>query len=359
MTLVGYFNSLRELGGSRRIVEDEVASRVSDYARKRRVNDPEGTFVDRNISREVAELTSRESTSAVADTKRRLAVDFSSKDERVDVALATNMISVGLDITRLGLMVVLGQPKAAAEYIQATSRVGRDQRKPGLVVALLNVHKPRDRSHFERFEAFHASFYRAVEATSVTPFAPRALDRGLAAIVVALARHSRAPLAPPRGAIEIVGERLSLNSILEVLAQRAPPSCDDAGRGAASRRRPSRTGAGPARCVGEDRADQPGTSSPFAISLMRVEPDRRCCTRRLIRIRYARQRISRNSAPRSMRDVEPSVCLWLKRLRRESPSIWPQKGGQLVPPQAERQRQAGWADPPESDRDDVRPWSDG
>ncbi len=90
------------------------------------------------------------------------------------------MISVGLDITRLGLMVVLGQPKAAAEYIQATSRVGRDAEKPGLVVALLNVHKPRDRSHFERFEAFHASFYRAVEATSVTPFAPRALDRGAA-----------------------------------------------------------------------------------------------------------------------------------------------------------------------------------
>ena len=111
------------------------------------------------------------------------------------------MISVGLDITRLGLMVVLGQPKAAAEYIQATSRVGRDEAKPGLVVTLLNVHRPRDRSHYERFEAFHASFYRAVEATSVTPFAPRALDRALPAVVVALARHLRAALTPPRGAL--------------------------------------------------------------------------------------------------------------------------------------------------------------
>ena len=108
------------------------------------------------------------------------------------MALATNMISVGLDITRLGLMVVLGQPKTAAEYIQATSRVGRDDEQPGLVVTLLNVHRPRDRSHYERFEAFHESFYRAVEATSVTPFSPRALDRGLPAVVVALARHGRA-----------------------------------------------------------------------------------------------------------------------------------------------------------------------
>ena len=109
--------------------------------------------------------------------------------ETVDVALATNMISVGLDITRLGLMVVQGQPKTAAEYIQATSRVGRDHSRPGLVLAVLNVHKPRDRMHYEQFGQFHRTFYRAVEATSVTPWAARALDRALAAVVVAAARH--------------------------------------------------------------------------------------------------------------------------------------------------------------------------
>ena len=77
-------------------------------------------------------------------------------------------------------MVVVGQPKTNAEYIQATSRVGRDRKKPGLVLTLLNVHKPRDRSHYERFRHFHETFYRAVEPGSITPFAARALDRGFA-----------------------------------------------------------------------------------------------------------------------------------------------------------------------------------
>jgi len=186
MTLVGYFNSLRELGGSRRIVEDEVTSRLRSFGQRLRLGQTAGPFVDRSIAYEVLELTSRETTNKVAEAKRRLALRFRDP-ERVDVAIATNMISVGLDITRLGLMVVLGQPKTTAEYIQATSRVGRDSDRPGLVVTLFNIHRPRDRSHYERFEAYHQSFYRAVEATSVTPFSPRALDRGLAGVVVALA----------------------------------------------------------------------------------------------------------------------------------------------------------------------------
>ena len=125
----------------------------------------------------------------MADTKRKLALGFAEK-EHVDVALATNMISVGLDIA-VGPDGRAWPAEGYGGIHQATSRVGRHAEKPGLVVTLLNVHRPRDRSHYERFEAI-ASFYRAVEATSVTPFAPRALDRALPAVVIALGRHTRA-----------------------------------------------------------------------------------------------------------------------------------------------------------------------
>ncbi len=221
MTLLGYFNSLRELGGSRRIVEDEVRSRLVDYGLRRRRKDMDQTlFANRKKFSEPRELTSRVSTNEVADTKRRLSLTFDEK-ERVDVALATNMISVGLDITRLGLMVVLGQPKTAAEYIQATSRVGRDDERPGLVVSLLNVHRPRDRSHYERFEAWHESFYRAVEATSVTPFSPRAIDRGIAGITVALARLGHRELTAPKRAAAITRHRAELDFVLDAISRRA------------------------------------------------------------------------------------------------------------------------------------------
>lgn len=188
LTALCYFNALRELGGARRIVEDEVRAHLTSYGSSRVRKQPSGRpFADRAL-REVQELTSRYSTDQVSEARTRLGYPVLDKNA-VDVALATNMISVGLDIGRLGLMMVQGQPKTAAEYIQATSRVGREASKPGLVITLLNIHKPRDRTHYEQFRAFHMSFYRAVEATSVTPFSPRALDRALAATLVAGARH--------------------------------------------------------------------------------------------------------------------------------------------------------------------------
>jgi len=225
MTLLGYFGSLRELGGSRRIVEDEVRTRLADFhLRRRRENETTGLFGKRTRLSEPRELTSRVPTNEVAKTKDDLKLRFFEKG-RVDVALATNMISVGLDITRLGLLVVLGQPKTAAEYIQATSRVGRDEKRPGLVVTLLNIHRPRDRSHYERFCAWHDSFYRSVEATSVTPFSPRAIDRGIAAATVALARLGHPGLTAPRNALQINKLRAELDFVAEVLSRRA--ECHD------------------------------------------------------------------------------------------------------------------------------------
>ena len=204
LTTIGYFNALRELGGARRILEEEVQSELSTYGTRRRIGEPARRFRDRKYLSDVLELTSRIPTDEVARTRERLNRSFSEK-QAVDWVLATNMISVGLDVQRLGLMVVVGQPKMNAEYIQATSRVGRDRAKPGLVLTLLNMHKPRDRSHYERFRHFHETFYRAVEPGSITPFAAQALDRGFAGAFVTLARHGVARLTPPAGAGAIAG----------------------------------------------------------------------------------------------------------------------------------------------------------
>jgi hypothetical protein len=99
------------------------------------------------------------------------------------------MISVGVDVPRFASMVVVGQPKATAEYIQATSRVGRSPRGPGLVITLYNWARPRDLSHYETFDHYHATFYRHVEPLSVTPYSERALDKGLTGVLVSAIRH--------------------------------------------------------------------------------------------------------------------------------------------------------------------------
>ena len=220
MTMVCYFNALRELGSARNMIEGEIQSSLARYGQHRRVGEAEPGLRSRQIDLETRELTSREPTEKVSETKERLAIPFGTK-HRVDVALATNMISVGLDITRLGLMLVSGQPKTVSEYIQATSRVGRDDRRPGLVVVLLNTNKPRDRSHYERFRAWHEAFYRGVEAVSVTPFSPRALDRGLAAVAVGLGRLGEASLTgePCAGLIQVA--RPAVDVLAATFAARA------------------------------------------------------------------------------------------------------------------------------------------
>ena len=220
MSLLGYFNNLRELGGSRRTVEDQIFVNLKGYGNRKRSGELEGLFADRDINAYgMVELTSRVSTGDVADAKKKLATPFNSSDH-VDVALATNMISVGLDISRLGLMVVFGQPKTTSEYIQATSRVGRQSSKPGLIVTVFNINRVRDRSHYERFNHFHRTFYRQVEASSVTPFSPRALDRGLAGALVGLARLGVPELAQAGDAGNLDAVRTKVDALAEAFVER-------------------------------------------------------------------------------------------------------------------------------------------
>lgn len=202
MTVVGYFNSLRELGGMRRLAEDDVQTR----SYRVEMSDVKRPGLSQRSVRNVDELTSRVSNKDIPKKLDQLEIKFKSDWEKgetraIDIVLATNMLSVGVDVNRLGLMVVNGQPKSTAEYIQATSRVGRSF--PGLVCTVLTWSRPRDLSHYETFEHYHATFYKHVEAQSVTPFAPRALDRGLTGTMVSFLRLDNDSLNPNIGAQEL------------------------------------------------------------------------------------------------------------------------------------------------------------
>lgn len=207
-TLVGYFNSLRVLGGARMAVQDDVDDRMDLLAKK--------AGPKRRLENQI-ELTSREPSAAIPDHLKKMGVSWPDRDA-VDVILATNMISVGVDVKRLGLMVVMGQPQSTSEYIQATSRVGREH--PGLVVVLLNAARSRDRSHYENFVYYHAALYRQVEATSLTPFSARARARALHAALIALARLRIPELRGNESAPQIAGHVEAVRDLASTILSR-------------------------------------------------------------------------------------------------------------------------------------------
>jgi hypothetical protein len=188
-SLVGYFNSLRLLSAAELQVHDDVVAYLELLAER------EGVKV-RSVAN-YSELTSRIDASEIPTRLKGIEKRLPDEDT-VDVLLATNMIAVGVDVDRLGLMAVMGQPQTTAEYIQATSRVGRAH--PGLVAVMLNSARARDRSHYESFQHFHSALYREVESTSVTPFSARARERGLHAVIVALTRILVPAARPNEGA---------------------------------------------------------------------------------------------------------------------------------------------------------------
>jgi hypothetical protein len=317
MTIAGYFNSLRELGGMRRVVDDDVRRRLERIAERVPENHvgPHPWFANREALREPVELTSREPTARIAESKARLEAPWSS-DGRVDVLLASNMISVGVDIDRLGVMVVAGQPKTTNEYIQASSRVGRNTKWPGLVVTTFNMAKPRDRSHYERFRTYHESFYRNVEAQSLTPFSGPALDRGLTGTLVAMTRLGDGTLTPPDALANLRAHRKFAEECVEAIAQRAGGFRDgmsktehdalvdtlrsrgkailDAWQGVAD---DVAAGKGKRAYSRYDKDKSAGKAMLYALGDLndRPPPEERIFT-----------------APTSMRDVEPSIHLWVE-----------------------------------------------
>jgi len=185
-TLLGYFNSIRELGGASSLVHGDIIERLRQIQSRDLITKNERRYVNR-----IAELTSRVSSAEIPVILKKLETEFTSgKTQALDICLATNMVATGVDISRLGLMFIHGQPKTTAEYIQASSRVGREvPTGPGIIFTMYSPSKPRDKSHYEQFQGYHSRIYSNVEPTSVTPFSINARQRGLHAVLIGLIRH--------------------------------------------------------------------------------------------------------------------------------------------------------------------------
>lgn len=185
-TLLLFFNSLRELGTTLTLFQSDIPDLLRG-ALKQRLG---LGFQDIRQLRKMLELTGRLPGDEVPKAISALEVPTDSQQgHSVDVCLASNIIEVGVDIDRLSLMAVVGQPKTTSQYIQVTGRVGRKSDRPGLVVTIYAASKPRDRSHFEKFRSYHERLYAQVEPTSVTPFSRPALDRAVHAVIASYVRQ--------------------------------------------------------------------------------------------------------------------------------------------------------------------------
>ncbi len=204
-TLTVYFNSLKDLGKCSTLVDDDVKDFIKRIAYRT------GDARDARIISSADELTSRVSTTQLNETLDKLEKTCYSKENLEskrypsNVLLATNMISVGIDVSRLNVMILVGQPKLTSEYIQASSRIGREY--PGVAFALYDGSKSRDRSHYEQFRGYHESFYRYVEPTGVTPFSKPVRERALHAIVIAMLRQYNSDLSPEKAAGQFSREK--------------------------------------------------------------------------------------------------------------------------------------------------------
>ncbi|WP_369046794.1 helicase-related protein [Sinomonas sp. P10A9] len=180
-TNLNFLNSLRELGNTVSLLESDIPDYLTGLVRR--------DGIEPRWPRNTMELTSRRRSDEIPKAIEQLQVGY-GQNSCVDICLASNIIEVGVDIDRLGLMTIVGQPKTTAQYIQVSGRIGRRADvSPGLVITIYGAAKPRDRSHYERFRTYHQQLYAQVEPTSVTPFATPVLRRALHAAAVAYVRQ--------------------------------------------------------------------------------------------------------------------------------------------------------------------------
>lgn len=208
-TLVSYFNSIKELAGANRVFDDSVPDFMWNIERKYDVDETKEIEESENDKAKVEtkakikkgnhldheELTSRIDASVIPKLLEDLNISLTNKEgiRPLDALLCTNMIQVGVDIDRFGVMMINGQPKNTSEYIQASGRIGR--KFPGLIITTYNFLKPRDLSHYENFVYYHSTYHKNVEPVSLTPFSARARDRGLFGVLVSLLRLQDSLLA--------------------------------------------------------------------------------------------------------------------------------------------------------------------
>jgi hypothetical protein len=192
-TNLWFFNSLKELFNTISLFQGDIPRYSNRLIRRDKIP-------DRYIRKLPMELTSRRENSEIPEVLKKLEVSYSNekKNEAIDVCLASNIIEVGVDIDRMSLMTIVSQPKSTAQYIQVSGRVGRKpDKRPGLVVVIYALGRPRDLSHFEHFRSYHERLYAQVEPTSVTPFATPVIKRGLRGAITAFLRMNSAEDSNP------------------------------------------------------------------------------------------------------------------------------------------------------------------
>ena len=179
-TVVGYYNSIKELGGALALYRDDIKNRLKNITStedRRPLNEDDKE-----------ELSSRKSSTILPIILDNLERDGLNKKPKYDAIFTTSMFGTGVDISHLSLMIMTSQPKTTGSYIQATGRIGRD--KGGLIVDFLKSGRPRDLNHYEMFPSYHSRIYLDVEPVSVSPFSKGCLSRGLGPSIVAFLRNA-------------------------------------------------------------------------------------------------------------------------------------------------------------------------